>query len=748
MPIQMQGTWNVRVKSKSASFAQRFIITGASNGNGTYNGVTSTPAVLVTGNSWFISIQHKPSSSSSYLNSILKLKYPQIDGGEYKFDLQSNDSGGDEDFNDLILEFSTPATADDYIIYGNISYYKGCIINPCRRIIVIDTYPKLKESLINPRIREAIRHYYPALVDRISVQPQPQPSLENFRPIMVPLGGPAIPEKETIKVVSESKEIKIKADKKANKEAVSYSYNALKSISAENIIDKQANVGIAASDRNKFLKAAGIFDRFRLFCETGPIPYALLKIEEYDRSSSELSGGAYTGDGNRESLGTLNADSFGNYIFRFQRTYSQALDESIVDTAPGENAFIQARPDIIIKLLDPMSTTTSLFETAPYWNIPYLKRINLCIPKEKSGLIPTACSGQHILQGVGDIALDNEVGGVRNGFGNVLNNLGIISATADIAPNVECAAWYGQLLLRGCLKNADIKYYTLEYRKSSSFLWQPFTKQLKLPYLTTGLNAVVNRTFTDSSSNTIQGYLNVETDSGLWLEGYKNIKAKINTNDGDFENGLYYFRIQGYKDDGSKISGTSETIRLYFQHTLNIERDIDPNVTLAGTTLGNCGLFTLPVDGTGNVIEDAPVTIRFKVEHNPGELNGFINNYELSMGKGATGNFPLDVPVVDANFVTVNNLDTVVNRGRNYVHGNALNCNIRFRGTVNEVSADASGYYTVTVRPATGGWLESDQNFCAFKIHLGGNLRLTDGSSGYRNFHAVDVLIGIERPEA
>ena len=148
MAITMQGAWFVKVKSKSASFTQRFIISGASLNSGTYSGVTSTPEVLVDGSAWNISIQHNP--GSGFLNSTMKLKNPQIIGGEYRFDLQSNDTGGDEDFNDLIITFRTPVTDQDYLVYGSISYYKGCLINPCYRIIVIDTRLKLKEALRNP----------------------------------------------------------------------------------------------------------------------------------------------------------------------------------------------------------------------------------------------------------------------------------------------------------------------------------------------------------------------------------------------------------------------------------------------------------------------------------------------------------------------------------------------------------------------------------------------------------------------
>ncbi|MEN8201989.1 MAG: hypothetical protein ABFS28_05285 [Bacteroidota bacterium] len=742
MPISMQGAWFVRVKSKSASYDQRFIISGATSGNGVYSGATTTPEVFVSGDSWNISIQNNP--GSGYLNSAMKLQYPQVISGEYRFDLLSNDSGGDEDFNDLILTFRTPVTDQDYIVYGNISYYKGCFLNPCFRIIVIDTWVKLREVVVNPIMLKAVKKYYPSLVEELILNPQPGPPPRPFKPIMVPFGGPAIPEREELITISRSSEISLAANKKDKKEATTYHFNALKKATARMIKETSSGTEIASADRKLFTEAASVYDRFRLFCETGPIPFALMKFEEYDRSGSELTGGPYTGDGVRESLGEIHADFIGNYIFRFIRSTNDVIGETAYDLAAGENAFIQARPDLIVKLMDQFEPSDALFETAPHWNIPFLKQINICIPKEKSGVIPHACKGQHIIQGVGNIALAEESGGTRVGFNNYLNSSGTVTAYDSLAPAVRCAAWTGRLKLRGCLKNTQIKYYTIEYRKGWS-PWLPFNQELRLPRIIGSLNvsSLVNRTFGPAASP-IDGYLNVETDSGLWLEAFQNIKAHIRTN--AFENGTYRFRIQGYRANGSKFTSAVEEIPLYL-HSKAITAHIDANVTMGAATLGNCALFTLPVDGSGNVIENAPLTIRFKVEHSPdGSPYGFINHYALSVSKGATGIFNLNVPVIDADFVGPGIMNNVVNRGRRYHHVDNLNCNIRFKGTVNEPTADASGYYSVTVQPASGGWLEADQNFCAFSIILYGTYRLTDGATDYDDFHATRVLIGMERP--
>ncbi len=739
----MQGAWYVRVKSKSAGFTQRYIISGASSGNGTYAGVTSTPEVFVTGSSWNIRIQNDP--GSGFLNSTLKITNPKVIGGEYVFELQSNDAGSDEDFNDLILSFRTPVTAQDYIVYGNISYYKGCVFNPCHRFLVIDSYLKLKEAVVNPIIRDAVKAFYPAM-HRLAFNPQPEPPA-SFTPLVLSLTDQAIPSREKVITISEPCEIEIKANKKEGRESYSYAYESLKTSRMASISDRVSlsDSQSAVLGRSSRIELSKIADRFKFFCQTGPIAHAQLKLQEYDRSQAELLGDPYTGSGSKEDLGNIIADSFGNYIFRYTRSFDETLNEIDVDMAAGESAATQYRPDLIMSLLDPFSDNTALFETAPYWNVPFLKRINLCIPKGQAGLVPSACSGQHIIQGVGNIALGASNGaGERLGGGNSLNNSGLVTAKADIAPQVRCAAFTGNLLLKGCLSNPEVKYYTLEYRNRDRFeSWQDFTQTLRLPKIVLGqtVQRVVNRSF--GPSNSIEGYLNVETDSGAWLPGYHSIKAMIRT--ASFDNGRYSFKIQGYDGSGSKIGGTQEVIHLYLQDTNRIVA-IDPEVSLGDQSLGNCALFQLPMIGE-TVVEDAPMTIRFKVEHNPGPTppKGFINHYELSILKGATGSFAVNLGVEDALFAG-GALQPTPNRGRRYVHTDDTDCLTIFKGTVNEIAADADGYITASLQPASGGWLLPDQKFCAFAIHLGGTLRLTNGSGGYTDFHATPVLVGIERP--
>src|SRR5947208_15368515 len=106
MAITMQGSWTIKVKSKEAAFPQRFIVAGASSGNGTYNGDTSTPAVIVTGAHWTIRIQNNP--GSGFIDSAEQIKFPTVTATTVQFDIQSNDAGNDQDFHDLSRPCRSP----------------------------------------------------------------------------------------------------------------------------------------------------------------------------------------------------------------------------------------------------------------------------------------------------------------------------------------------------------------------------------------------------------------------------------------------------------------------------------------------------------------------------------------------------------------------------------------------------------------------------------------------------------------
>jgi hypothetical protein len=741
MSIKMQGLWLVKVKAKNAARAQKFKIQGAGPGmDGIYTGEVATPEIVVNGNDWAITIL--ADSSSGFVPSVMQIKFPTENAGFYQFEIESNDGGNDQDFNDLILTCRTPKDPNDYIVYGNVSYYEGnCFFNPCRRReLVIDTITGLHQLIKNPAVKDLVKKYYPERVrelERVALNPQPLPPSpgDPFVPMIVPLADDiAIPEKQKILVQSRADILKIAGEKKGTETEIPFR----SMISAQRVNTSGTSPLIAAVTNDKLrIDAIHIIDRYRFYCTSAPLPDAILRFNEYDRSAGELSGEAYSGNGDRQILGGSFTDRNGNYIFRFKTTALDVLDEQ-QDTPSGGDSSLQIAPDVLIQLMCP-GTNVPAFETAPLWNVGHLTKINICIPKSNSCLVPLPCDGQHIIQGVGNVVLGPEnVSGTRTGANNFLNTIGIITAYGEGAPAARCAAWRGTLQLRGCLKDKAIKYYKIEYRTNSSgSSFGPYTQQFELPRFD-GPN-VINQPVFDTVNNV---YINAETDTTYaWLPAYKNIKARIYT--GSFANGSYIFKITGLNTTFGAV--TSEEVRLYFDNGA-VTAAIDPEILMSGVgILGECALFTLPVDSNGNPINTAPITVKFKVIHNAGSPTGFISDYGLSMAKGA-GGFAFTPGAAPANFVLPGLLDNVINSGRVYAHTSDLNCITNFRGTVNETTADSNGYYSVTINPGAGGWLEADQKFCAFGIYLGGHVRVTNGEGGYPYFSGGQVLIGIQKP--
>jgi len=82
MAITMQGAWTITVKSKSAAFAQRFIISGANINNGAHAGTPGT-SVFITGAQWSINIQSQ-APGQPWIDSAQRLNFPVVSAGLVK----------------------------------------------------------------------------------------------------------------------------------------------------------------------------------------------------------------------------------------------------------------------------------------------------------------------------------------------------------------------------------------------------------------------------------------------------------------------------------------------------------------------------------------------------------------------------------------------------------------------------------------------------------------------------------------
>jgi hypothetical protein len=748
MAINMQGSWTVSVKSVEAfEPAQRFVVSGAASGNGTYVAAATTPPVHVTGDHWSISVQMN--RGSGFVEIADQITFPVVTSGEYHFDIQANSPPNDPVFDDVILTCSTPVTLEDYIIYGNVSYYSdSCIFNPCfLPFLVIDTPAALAAALRNPTLKVPIQMLYP---DRVALRipPIPLPDPPPFSPLVIPLREQtAIPSQ-----VGQVFTVARKTTQSAKAKAAAPADAAPAATSAKSLTLSQATLKTVDFDR---VAVSGIVDHLFRFCQTGVLPGASLRFQEYDRTNAELAGGSYTGTGSRENLGVGATDRNGNYIFRFSRTLAQYIHEAQVDVAPGEDVFTQILPDVIVTLLDYMRAGGYCYESAPYWNIPFLKQINVCVPSSCVGRIPTACQGHSAIQGIGNINIgDVKAGyvappgsppgyGPRVGFSNSLGEEGRITAkdttTTDV-PQARCAAWFSSLDFYACfLDHPEVAYYTMRWRKHLPLYqsWNFFTEEYRHPKPANegtpgyhgdlvGPQLGVSLHIDGGGAVLAPAYLNIENDPN-WRLKDRDRKAVITSTiyAPAGAPGPIDLRIEGYDSSGHKVAQADDTITLYIDNS-NPDYWID-SVTMADpvshtTEVGGvCALFNL--HGEANT----PLTVRFKAN----QFERFLNRYDLGVRKGNSGGFAID-----------DNGPGLLSAA--YVHTDDLSCN-SLEGTFDDPTHDGSGFVFADIVATNGHWLDPGQPFCTFAIQLSCSVRVTNGyNQAVYGYGPTEYLLGIQ----
>lgn len=713
MAIPMQGSWRVSFKSKSAAFPQQFIIAGATTGNGTYAGAPGTFAD-VTGEHWRVQVQNNP--GTGFIDSAEQIKFPTISGGQYRFDIESNDAGADEDFNDLILTCSTPVTQTDFIVYGHVRSYSGRCFLPCfRGWLVIDTLATLVEALRNLTLRKALETVYP---ERVRIKPIPDPDPPPFVPMLIPLNDTAlIPAKrlQVLRLPDANAKESGEAGLSIQTMAVSTPANAAR---------------LATLDRTAIGAILGKYPR----CHFATMAGYPINWEEYDRTDAELAGGAYSGLGDREALGQAVTDRNGNYVFRFTRSIAQFIEESNIDVGTGENAVVQSMPDLIAKLVDAAAPGGVAFESAPYWNVPVFRRIDLCFRRPQR----TGCQGGRNIQALGAIRL-----GIA---ATVFDGEGRITCTdvslSDI-PQARCAAWSGRVRLFGCFIGSavPVTQYTIRHRRRAGMGWSAWEFYREGMFLQK-IGFVLPQKVGPFSRNLevvnggglvpAEAYDNIEQNLA-WAASDWFLKAVISTSGGSPayapSPGTVQFQIQGYDAAGNFVSGATDTVTMFIDNTVP-DLDLD-SVQMGTQTGGDCALFTL----TGEP-NPAVLTVRFKAI----QEQGFLGSYNVTVRKGNIGGFAIATttgPLGEASAAL----------SGSYTHSSAVSCG-QLVGTQapGEPLADASDYATAYVVPAVGNWLEPGQLFCTFSVNVGATMRRTNGyNSAEDGFGPAQYLLGIQR---
>jgi hypothetical protein len=701
MTIGLQGTWSVSVKSKDASWAQRFIIAGADSGNGTYTGSTATPAVLASGEQWGVTIEHNPTGPASWDPSRMRLTNPRVDGAFFKVDMESDDGGGlagDEDFNDLVLTAAKPLSASEWIVYGKVKTYSGmCLFNPCFPFpwVVIDTPRQLRDLLRYDEVRDVLERVYgPGVASRADG--------DRFTPLMLSRGGSSGGGFQ----VKGATELELKTKKRSKTAALETTEEA--TVALANRFEYPATISVTD---------AAIFDRVRLLrhCSSEVLGNAMMRFAEYDRTDDELGGGAYSGFGDREILGSAATDEFGNYVFSFTRSISDLIDESNQDTPAGGNPVVSANPDLLIQFPDDEGVIG--YETAPYYDIPNVREINLCIRRDL--LAPKACQGGQVFQYVGDIPVVPNPGSMLHPDGTITN----VNSLSGSGPNVDRAAWAGAIDIFGCFESSQtpVTHYTVRYRVGTGS-WEYLSVDAS------GLRQQGNGLYTLESygpdttvlAGGVPAYRNIELEPN-WSTEVEHRKARLrlidllNTVALPRRVGDVAFIIRGYDASGNHVPGTYDYIKLHVDEE-RATGDIASVLVPGETDFEGCALIELPSD-------TSPLEVKLRALDPDGFLNSWSltavkgSNHAVSLSGGTSGAFPGEI--VDD----------------------------RYTGTSERTGHDIDGYITLNVAPTVGGWL-GDEEFCAYSFELYLQDHTTNGVtvSGSRKVH--DEVVGLKAPTA
>ena len=138
--------------------------------------------------------------------------------------------------------------------------------------------------------------------------------------------------------------------------------------------------------------------------------------------------------GDRSNLGYAITDMNGNYIFRFTQSFGELVNKIDADVGQWKNVVVAGKTwYYCCSYPDSLYPSTVLFETAPYFNVPQLKRIDLCLPQGK--VKPTSlCFNGNLIGSLGNVFIggnQNTTGGLSAARWTVMATIIIWSAAED-----------------------------------------------------------------------------------------------------------------------------------------------------------------------------------------------------------------------------------------------------------------------------------------------------------------------------
>ena len=146
-------------------------------------------STFVNAPQWSVNVQSQSGAGQPWIDSAQRITFPSVSGSLLHFDINTDDSGADKDFNDLILTCSMPVRASEFVVYGNAKTYSGlCWWNPCYPwYYAIETQAPLLQALEVPALRGIIAKLYPERIPQRGPNPDPGPQ---FTPILLPKASP------------------------------------------------------------------------------------------------------------------------------------------------------------------------------------------------------------------------------------------------------------------------------------------------------------------------------------------------------------------------------------------------------------------------------------------------------------------------------------------------------------------------------------------------------------------------------
>ncbi len=361
MSITMQGSWTLRVKTHESAFAQRFVVSGATTGNGIYDGMVGN-TVFVTGAQWSLTVQHRP-TRQAWLDSAQRIGLPNLEAGLLRFEIAANDGGLDDDYDDLVLACSLPASQSDYVLYGAVTSHEAQgPFNPRRDDYIVIDRPRDLGSVCTryPQLTELLRKLYPE-------QPLAAALGHDVTPLVIPTGLPNV----AVGLVFLSRMVPGAEFDGAEADVVEALRTTVRRVPFKAAALKAGVSRLSLRDLESIARLRD--EALRHGCDATPAPGVALRFQRYNRTAAELLDGPYSGRGLREELGLAVTDEQGHYIFRCRQEPAAAL-----------------RPDVIVQVMGTAGEPS--FETAPYDNVANLRRIDMCIPALQAQACPAGLS--------------------------------------------------------------------------------------------------------------------------------------------------------------------------------------------------------------------------------------------------------------------------------------------------------------------------------------------------------------------